>query len=652
MEYIACFYALDFYSVQDRTLCGSKLYGIRPLVACLPAWWRFSQSLRRYHDTKQKFPHLANAGKYSTTFFVVFFSTIATTRKEMTGATQLDFYFFGWVVSAFVSTCYTFFWDIKMDWGLLERENNLLRANRMFKHKSCYYFAMVGDLVLRFSWILTISIGEAGLFHSEVLKGFLAVFEIFRRFIWNFFRVENEHINRTKFAVSDHSIDELQEYEEEDEGGNHDEFYFTDLFDVYTKVAPKSCSHAKFLGYHESKHYVIDPDGPNGAEQPFSVYCNMTSHNGIGVTVVSHNSEARTLVDGCEANGCYRRDVVYDGISSDQLRALTSISTHCEQYIKYECVDALLLYHYGDSQMSWLVSRDGRQMKYWGGASRDSGMCACGMTGSCAKNTSCNCDANEDVWLEDSGLLNNKEDLPVISLRYEHNEVMSSDSDRYRSSDFQKKHNYFMEGADYGGFKLVPSELYDFYFKPSAPKSCSHAKFLGYHESKHYVIDPDGPNGAEQPFSVYCNMTSHNGIGVTVVSHNSEARTLVIGCESNGCYRRDVVYDGISSDQLRALTSISTHCEQYIKYECMDAVLLYYYGDSQMSWLVSRDGRQMKYWGGASRDSGMCACGMTQSCASNASCNCDVNGESVWREDSGFLNYKEDLPVISLRYEH
>ncbi|KAK3741239.1 hypothetical protein QZH41_008182 [Actinostola sp. cb2023] len=161
--------------------------------------------------------------------------------------------------------------------------------------------------------------------------------------------------------------------------------------------------------------------------------------------------------------------------------------------------------------------------------------------------------------------------------------------------------------------------------------------------------------GAAQPFRVYCNMymTSHNGIGVTVVSHNSEDRTLVDGCEDNGCYRRDVVYDGISSDlqQLRALTSISTHCEQYIKYECVDIMLLDHYGGSQVSWLVSRDGRQMKYWGGASRDSGMCACGVTQSCANNANCNCDANN-SVWREDSGLLIYKEDLPVISLRYEH
>ncbi|KAK3737619.1 hypothetical protein QZH41_004177 [Actinostola sp. cb2023] len=276
---------------------------------------------------------------------------------------------------------------------------------------------------------------------------------------------------------------------------------------------------------------------------------------------------------------------------------------------------------------------------------------------------------------------------------------MCSDSDRYRSSDFQKQPFSFMEGgegiastevedafsclffclrelkcvsinfarnpdeigrhlctiydspADYGGFKLVPSEFYDFYFKSSAPKSCSNAKSLGYHESKHYVIDPDGPNGAAQPFSVYCNMTSHNGIGVTVVSHNSEVRTIVTGCEANGCYRRDVVYDGISSDlnQLRALTSISTHCEQYIKYECVDALLLYHRVDAQTSWLVSRDGRQMKYWGGASRDSGMCACGMTGSCASNASCNCDAN-KDFWLEDSGLLNYKEDLPVISLRF--
>ena len=43
-----------------------------------------------------------------------------------------------------------------------------------------YYFALVSDLFLRLSWILTISVGEAGLFHSEILTALLAVLEVFR----------------------------------------------------------------------------------------------------------------------------------------------------------------------------------------------------------------------------------------------------------------------------------------------------------------------------------------------------------------------------------------------------------------------------------------------------------------------------------------
>lgn len=43
-----------------------------------------------------------------------------------------------------------------------------------------YYFALVSDLFLRLSWILTVSVGEAGLFHSEVLTALLAVLEVFR----------------------------------------------------------------------------------------------------------------------------------------------------------------------------------------------------------------------------------------------------------------------------------------------------------------------------------------------------------------------------------------------------------------------------------------------------------------------------------------
>ena len=47
----------------------------------------------------------------------------------------------------------------------------------------------------------------------------------------------------------------------------------------------------------EWKQYVIDPDGEGGLP-PFNVTCDMNDKNGVGVTVISHDSENRTLVDG------------------------------------------------------------------------------------------------------------------------------------------------------------------------------------------------------------------------------------------------------------------------------------------------------------------------------------------------------------------
>ena len=58
--------------------CGSVKYGLRVIIAALPAWFRFAQCLRRYYNTKLAFPHLVNAGKYSTTFFVVFFGSVSS----------------------------------------------------------------------------------------------------------------------------------------------------------------------------------------------------------------------------------------------------------------------------------------------------------------------------------------------------------------------------------------------------------------------------------------------------------------------------------------------------------------------------------------------------------------------------------------------
>ena len=66
------------------------------------------------------------------------------------------------------------------------------------------------------------------------------------------------------------------------------------------------------------------------------------------------------------------------------------------------------------------MSRDSTKMRYWGGATPGSGKCACGMTNSCANPShACNCDSNDNVWREDSGLLTDKTKLPVVQLSFQ-----------------------------------------------------------------------------------------------------------------------------------------------------------------------------------------------------------------------------------------
>ena len=181
--------------------------------------------------------------------------------------------------------------------------------------------------------------------------------------------------------------------------------------------------------------------------------------------------------------------------------------------------------------------------------------------------------------------------------------------------------------------------------------SCSSVKSAnGASASGNYMIDPDGEGGMT-PFSVYCDMRDKGGVGVTVISHDSESRTHVNsispGCGSGGCYSRNVTYVGVSTAQLAALTRVSQNCEQFIKFECNNDVLFI---EDSYAWWVSRDGTRMNYWGGATGHNGMCACGVTNSCSNNGQkCNCYNSDDSGWRSDSGLLTDKSALPVTQIR---
>ncbi|EDO30824.1 predicted protein [Nematostella vectensis] len=155
----------------------------------------------------------------------------------------------------------------------------------------------------------------------------------------------------------------------------------------------------------------------------------MVTRDGIGVTIIGHDSENRTKVQGFEEPGSYSRDIAYQ-TSVTQLEALALQSNQCEQFVKYECKSAVIYSHLTLKRYFWWVSRKGDTKYSWGGAPIDSDMCGCAVSDDgCSTATvrcnncvltsgiKCNCDVNDNVWREDSGLLVGKEHLPVMQLR-------------------------------------------------------------------------------------------------------------------------------------------------------------------------------------------------------------------------------------------
>jgi hypothetical protein len=212
MHYFVCFYMTNpSWSVgKDTNYCVEKHLVIRPFMACLPAWFRFAQCLRRYRDTKEAFPHLANAAKYATSFFVVIFTALNTIYSGDSGMMESPFFYL-WITASLISSCYAYTWDIKLDWGLFDSkagDNKFLREEIVYSSTWFYYFAIVEDFILRFGWAFSMSLTEMGYVHADLMVTILAPLEVFRRFVWNFFRLENEHLNNCgKFrAVRDISV--------------------------------------------------------------------------------------------------------------------------------------------------------------------------------------------------------------------------------------------------------------------------------------------------------------------------------------------------------------------------------------------------------------------------------------------------------------
>jgi len=122
--------------------------------------------------------------------FLKYLSTLITTTLSFvlsivkTDTTINTSYFLAfWIASSVVSTCYSYYWDITKDWGLLTNSKNkflrfeilisisfyfvnffcsffhLFRDHIVYGNPNIYYAAFASNFLLRLAWVFNISPG-------------------------------------------------------------------------------------------------------------------------------------------------------------------------------------------------------------------------------------------------------------------------------------------------------------------------------------------------------------------------------------------------------------------------------------------------------------------------------------------------------------
>ncbi|KGQ10421.1 Protein ERD1 2 [Beauveria bassiana D1-5] len=221
--------------------CGGIV--IVPLLMAVPSLIRFRQCIIEYLRVRNApyresggwgGQHLANALKYSTAFPVLITSSMQ--RSAEAAGTATPGLYRAWLLAVTINSLYSFYWDVTKDWDLTLFEPSKrhevvrtpasaaypwgLRERLVFRQPNLYYAVILLDLLLRFTWSMKLSPHldrfsnwEGGIFVVEFL-------EVFRRWVWIFFRTETEWVRTTNSPV--HGLDDVllgdyQEPEDEDE---------------------------------------------------------------------------------------------------------------------------------------------------------------------------------------------------------------------------------------------------------------------------------------------------------------------------------------------------------------------------------------------------------------------------------------------------
>ncbi|XP_062111545.1 phosphate transporter PHO1 homolog 3-like [Humulus lupulus] len=186
-----CYYGWGDYKLRQTTCKANPVYEVFfYLVAAVPYMSRLLQCLRRLYEEKDPMQGY-NGIKYFLTIVAVSVRTALSLNQN-----SLSWKVAAWVFSILAAIVSTY-WDLVIDWGLLQRysKNRWLRDKLLVPHNSVYFVAIGMNVLLRFAWLQTVLNFQVSFLHRQTLIAIVSLLEILRRGIWNFFRLENEHLN-------------------------------------------------------------------------------------------------------------------------------------------------------------------------------------------------------------------------------------------------------------------------------------------------------------------------------------------------------------------------------------------------------------------------------------------------------------------------
>ncbi|KAL2351801.1 EXS family-domain-containing protein [Cryomyces antarcticus] len=206
--------------------CGGQF--LVPIIISVPSMVRLRQCLIEFLRVQRSKggpeaasagwggQHLANALKYASAFPVIILSALQRGYDPAKMGMSEARLFRLWLFFVFLNSFYSFYWDVAKDWDLtlfssaFERQNPEhpwgLRRHRYFHTREIYYGVIITDLLLRCTWSFKLS---PHLDHFNDLEGgifIMEILEVFRRWLWIFFRVETEWVRNNRGPASDNIL--------------------------------------------------------------------------------------------------------------------------------------------------------------------------------------------------------------------------------------------------------------------------------------------------------------------------------------------------------------------------------------------------------------------------------------------------------------